>query len=64
MIGQKKYDEEMDVMTQLVAQEEKQEKFKAVSGDVDRRDISLHDIELTDGYSHLCGFKGGKLSGG
>lgn len=50
MIGQKKYDEEMDVMTQLVAQEEKQEKFKAVSGDVDRRDPSLRDIELTDGY--------------
>lgn len=64
MIGQKKYDEELNVMTQLVSQEEKQMSFKAVDGDVDRRDNSLKSLELSQGYQHLCGYKGGKLSGG
>lgn len=64
MIGEKKYDEEMDVMTQMVAQEEKQLEFKAVDGDVDRRADNLKSLKLSDGYQHLCGYKGGKLSGG
>lgn len=48
----------------MMEQESKQQKFKAVSGDVDTRDASLKKTILSDGYQHFCGFKGGKLSGG
>ena len=64
IIGQQKYDEELAVIDQLVEQEGKLEQFKAQTGDVDDRDKKLKDVELSDGYQHFCGFKGGKLSGG
>ena len=35
-----------------------------MDGDVDERDKSLHDIQLSTGFSSLCGIRGSKLSGG
>jgi len=48
----------------MMEQEAKQQQFKALKGDVDRRDASLTKQGLSDGYQHFCGYRGGKLSGG
>jgi hypothetical protein len=45
--------------------EENQEGFSAMVGDIDTRHKSKHDIALSDGFETTqCGLKGGKLSGG
>lgn len=55
----------MDVLRKCEEQEKKQGKFQVIAGSVDRRDPSLKDIKLSDGFSRTqCGLKGGKLSGG
>lgn len=38
--------------------------FQAVEGDIDARDVSKKDMELSDGFKAECGLKGGRLSGG
>ena len=39
--------------------------FQATQGDIDDRDKSLRDIEISDGFEATqCGLKGSKLSGG
>lgn len=49
----------------MIVQEEKQQKFHRVEGDIDTRDKKqTGDLVLGDGYQNLCGQKGGKLSGG
>jgi hypothetical protein len=49
----------------MEADEQKQEGFQAMVGDIDTRDDSKRDIELSDGFEATqCGLKGGKLSGG
>jgi ABC-type bacteriocin/lantibiotic exporter with double-glycine peptidase domain len=35
-----------------------------MKGEIDDRDSSCRDIELSRGYDIDCGLKGGKLSGG
>jgi len=49
----------------MILQEEKQQKFHAIKGDIDNRDEKqTGDVVLGKGYQNLCGQKGGKLSGG
>lgn len=64
LIGKEKYDEELDVVKKLKAQEEKKGNFDAIDGDIDTRDKQLHDVPLVKGFENQCGIKGGKLSGG
>jgi len=64
MIGQKKYDEEIEVLEKLVEQRKNKGEFQAVKGDVDTRPDSLKDAEMHPGYDINCGIKGSKLSGG
>lgn len=62
--GQKKYDEYFETMKTIEKQEDKKGEFQAIDGDIDRRDDSLKDIELDQGFNTECGIKGSKLSGG
>lgn len=49
----------------MIVQEEKQQSFHCIKGDIDRRDKKqTGDLVLGPGYQNLCGQKGGKLSGG
>ena len=64
VIGQEKYDEEMEVLEKLKAQEANKGQFEAMPGDVDNRSIEKKDCELSHGFEIQCGIKGGKLSGG
>lgn len=67
IIGQKKYDEELEVLKKCVEQENAKGTFQAIEGDVDERKINnpkLIDIELHAGFETQCGVKGSKLSGG
>lgn len=64
MIGQEKYDQELEVINKLVEQEEKKGVFEAIEGDVDQRGQSLKDVPLSKGFENQCGIKGSKLSGG
>ena len=64
-IGKAKFDEEIKSLLAIEKEEAKLGNFQAISGDVDTRDQSLHDIVLSEGFEHTqCGLKGGKLSGG
>jgi ATP-binding cassette subfamily B (MDR/TAP) protein 1 len=64
-IGKEKYDEEIKMLQDMEKQEAKLGKFEAISGDVDTRDKSKHDIVLSEGFEQTqCGLKGSKLSGG
>jgi len=64
LIGQAKYDEELDVMKKVVEQEAKKGIFEAVEGAIDGRQESLKDVAMVKGFGTQCGLKGGKLSGG
>tara|TARA_B110001450_G_scaffold239857_1_gene248094 strand:- start:390 stop:545 length:156 start_codon:yes stop_codon:yes gene_type:complete len=49
----------------MEADEQKQDGFQPMVGDIDTRHSSKKDIVLSDGFeSTQCGIKGGKLSGG
>lgn len=64
LIGQQKYDEEVNLLKEVEKEDEKKGAFHAVAGDIDRRDASLKDITLSTGFEAQCGIRGGKLSGG
>lgn len=49
----------------MEADEQKQDGFQPMVGDIDTRHSSKKDIVLSDGFEATqCGIKGGKLSGG
>jgi hypothetical protein len=50
LIGQKKFDEEIELLEKLVKSESKGGKFIAKEGDVDTREASLQDIHLDSGF--------------
>ena len=50
LIGQEKYDEEIDLMTKMEESEKKGGKFVAKEGDIDTREKHLHDITLDKGF--------------
>lgn len=64
IIGEKKYAEELDLMTKMEAAEKKGGKFIAKEGDIYQRGKELHDIQLDKGFKTQCGLRGCKLSGG
>jgi len=64
IIGDKKYDEELDTLKKMAEQDKNKGKFVAVVGDVDDRAESLKTRRLHDGFNTICGLKGNKLSGG
>ena len=65
MIGQKKYDEELQLLKEIEEQEASSGVFLAMAGDIDTRDEQKKDIQLIEGFETTqCGLKGGKLSGG
>jgi len=64
LIGQAKYDEEMNLLKLVEKDDEKKGGFQAISGAVDKRDESLTKTKLSVGFESACGIKGGKLSGG
>ena len=64
LIGQKKFDEEIDLMTKMEEVEKKGGKFVAKEGDIDTRESGLNDIVLDKGFKTQCGLRGCKLSGG
>jgi len=63
-LGIEKYKASVERLKKIVAQEEKTGDFQAVEGDIDRRDKSLCDVKLENGFMTECGVKGSKLSGG
>ena len=64
LIGEAKYNEEIDVLHKLVEAEKKKGEFASIKGDIDTRDESLKDTELANGFEIACGTRGSKLSGG
>lgn len=64
LVGQAKYDEELEVLAKLKEQEKEKGDFKAIVGDVDSRPADLKDKELCHGFETQCGLRGSKLSGG
>ena len=62
--GQEYYDETLKKLEHLVKKEEQEGKFVSVKGEMDDRDNTYNDINLSTGYEVDCGVKGGKLSGG
>ena len=51
LIGQEKYDEEIEVLKKCEEQEKNQGKFQVISGTIDKRGAETHDVQLHDGYS-------------
>lgn len=64
MIGEEKYNEEVEMLKLCEKDDEKKGGFQAVSGAIDKREDRLKDITLVGGFESVCGIKGGKLSGG
>ena len=64
LIGESKYQEEIDVIDKIIKEEENKGLFQAKEGDIDTRSQDLKDVALPDGFSLQCGIKGSKLSGG
>jgi len=66
IIGQEKYDEELEVLNKLKEQESGKGAFAAIAGDIDRRTerVKGTSIALHQNFATQCGIKGGKLSGG
>jgi len=64
IIGEDKYNEEVELLNKCEKDDEKKGGFQAVSGAVDKREAKLKDITLVGGFESACGIKGGKLSGG
>ena len=50
MIGEKKYDEELEVLKKMKNDEELKGEFLAIDGDVDQRDKALLDLTLQNGF--------------
>lgn len=63
-IGEKTYEEHIEILGKLKEQEERKGVFLAQEGCVDQRDGKLKDIDLHPGFWIKAGIKGGKLSGG
>lgn len=65
-IGDKKYNQLIKDLKKLQKKEldNPEGQFQAVEGDIDNRDNSKRDIELSEGFLTQCGLKGTKLSGG
>ena len=64
LIGEKKFEEEIEILKKVEEAESKKGKFQAIQGDVDNRDQALKAQELSNGFETQCGIKGGMLSGG
>ena len=64
LIGESKFNEEVETLKKLEESESKKGNFQAIDGDVDNRPESLKEFELSKGFDTQCGIKGGKLSGG
>lgn len=64
MIGEEKYDEEMELLNKLKEQEQRTGTFEAHEGDIDRREDSYKVPALARGFSIKAGLRGSKLSGG
>lgn len=63
-MGEKKYNEELEVLKLSAEAEKTKGGFIAQYGDVDNRSDNLRDKELSNGFMTVCGIKGSKLSGG
>lgn len=50
LIGEDKFNEEMDIVKKLVEQEKNKGIFEALEGAVDTRQNSYHDVELSVGF--------------
>ena len=64
LLGETKYDQELEILKKVQAQEEQKGVFQTIMGDIDDRPVGLKDITLNDGFETMCGLKGSKLSGG
>lgn len=64
VIGENKFNEELDLLKKIAEQDAKKGEFVGVQGDVDNRPESLKDKNLSSNFENFCGIKGGKLSGG
>ena len=64
IMGEEQFLKEKEIMEKIEKENIKKGKFLAQQGDIDRRDESLKDVELTGGFNIICGNKGSKLSGG
>ena len=47
LIGAEKYAEELEILEKIKAQEEEKGSFEVIEDDIDRRDNSLKDMELS-----------------
>lgn len=54
----------MEILGKLEKQEDNQNEFKVMEGDIDSRDAALLDHDMHEGFKTECGIKGCKLSGG
>lgn len=50
LIGEEKYNEELEVMKKVLEQDEKKGAFEAIDGAIDDRPDQLKDVELVKGY--------------
>ena len=50
LIGEKKFDEEIEILKKVEEAESKKGKFQAIQGDVDNRDQALKTQELSNGF--------------
>lgn len=68
LLGESKYNEDVDILKKLLEIAVKKGLFEAKEGDVDTRArdnvANWNDKQLSKGYEIQCGLKGGKLSGG
>lgn len=64
LIGEKKYNQELEVLKQVVESDSRKGGFVAKYGDVDTRSKDLLDKDLSEGFKTMSGVKGSKLSGG
>ena len=64
LIGESKFNEEVETLKKLEESESKKGNFQAIDGDVDNRPDSLKEFELSKGFDTQCGIRGGSLSGG
>ena len=64
LLGKTKYDQELEILKKVQAQEDQKGVFQTIIGDIDDRAAGLKDITLNDGFETMCGLKGSKLSGG
>ena len=51
LIGQEKYDEEIEILKKCEDQEKNQGKFQVIQGTIDKRTVSSDDLKLHEGYT-------------